>query len=533
MKKSTAIIIAILTLLAGVGLGVWGQSTFFNRFYANEQPPFSPKLNWILDQIDHKYVDNVSRDSLLDMAVPFILSQLDPHSEFIPAADLSAVNETIEGKFDGIGVVFNMATDTAIVLNVIPAGPGAKAGIQAGDRIIKVNDTIIAGQKTDQMAVVGKLRGKRGTQVKLGIQRGSNANLIDFKLTRDIIPITSLEADFVNRDNSAYVRISSFSENTYTETIDAIDRMLKNGATSVTIDLRANGGGLLDQALLLANEFLKKGEVIVYVEGAHYPRAEQVANGQGAFQKIPLYVLIDESSASASEIFAGAMQDNDRATIIGRRSFGKGLIQEQLSFADGSAARLTIARYFTPIGRPVQKPYSADRNAYNNELVDRYNSHELTTGVNTHADSTHVYVTPGGRNVIGGGGITPDLFVAIDTTPLPKYFEKLYMQNIIFPYAQKYTDMHRAQINSIKTIAELEAFFADDVALYDTFIAYAAEKGIARPTEAEKAAAKALVLAQLHAYIGRNTSLQESGFFYYTQPIDHMTLKISELIKGN
>lgn len=532
MKKITVVIISFFALSIGVLLGIWGQSAIINRYLYNAQPSGSSKLQWTIDLIEKKYVDQISRDSLLDLAVPYILSQLDPHSEYIPAQELEAVNESIEGKFDGIGVVFNMATDTAIVLNVIPSGPGSKAGIQAGDRIIKVNDTIIAGVKMDQMAVVGKLRGKRGTKVKLGVERGTNHKLIDFTLTRDIIPITSVEADFITRDKSAYVRISNFSENTYLETIDAMDRMVKDGATSVVIDLRGNGGGLLDQALMLANEFLKAGQTIVYVEGAHYPRAEQKANGNGAFQNIPLYVLIDESSASASEIFAGAMQDNDRATIVGRRSFGKGLIQEQIAFADRSAARITIARYYTPIGRPVQKPYSADRAAYNNELMDRYNSQEFTTGINTHADTSKKYITAGGRQLLGGGGISPDIFIAIDTTKLPEYFEKVYMQNVIFPYAQRFSDNHRQTINSIRTTGELEAFFASQPNLYDDFIAYAVSKGVARPTAKAKQEAEELITAQLHAYIGRNTQLQESGFFYYTQPIDHVTLKVSELIKS-
>lgn len=530
MKKSTVIIISFFVLCLGVLLGIWGQTLVISKLYLNNQPPYTKKLNWVIDLIDNKYVDNVSRDSLLDMAVPFILSHLDPHSEYIAPQDLGAVNESIEGKFDGIGVVFNMATDTAIVLNVITGGPGSKAGIQAGDRIIKVNDTIIAGVKINQMDVVGKLRGTRGTKVKLSIARGESTKLIDFTLTRDIIPITSLEADFITRDRSAYVRILNFSENTYLETIDAIDRMVKDGATSVVIDLRGNGGGLLDQALMLANEFLKAEQTIVYFEGAHHPRKEQTANGRGAFQSIPLYVLIDESSASASEIFAGAMQDNDRATIIGRRSFGKGLIQEQVSFADGSAARITIARYYTPLGRPVQKPYSADRDAYEKELIERYNSQELTTGINTHADTTTRYITPAGRELLGGGGISPDIFIAIDTTKLPEYFEKLYVQNIIFPYAQRFSDTHRAKINSIKTIAELESFFATQPNLYEDFISYAASKGVARPTATAKIEAEELIMAQLYAYIGRYTQLQESGFFYYTQPIDHVTLKVSELI---
>ncbi len=533
MKKSTLLFIIIISILIGVLFGIWGQSILMTTLYRSSQPSVKSKFAWTIDLIESRYVDKISRDSLLDLAVPYIISQLDPHSEFIPPQDLSAINESIEGKFDGIGVVFNMATDTAIVLNVPAGGPGYKAGIEPGDRIVEVNDTIIAGVKMNQMAVVGMLRGKKGTKVKLGIERGGNPKLLTFDLVRGVIPINSIESDFMTRDSSAYIRISNFAEHTYIDALNAIDKLVKKGATSVVIDLRGNGGGLLDQALLLANEFLSVGQTIVYVEGSNFVRREQKADGRGAFQSIPLYVLIDESSASASEIFAGAMQDNDRATIIGRRSFGKGLVQEQVSYKDGSAARITVARYYTPLGRPLQKPYiKGDKEGYNEELYERFKGDELITGVNTHIDSSVTYTTKAGKTLFGGGGITPDVYVKIDTTKLPNFFVKLYQNNAIFLFAQRFADANRGVINAISDVRELDPFFEQRPNLYNDFINYAVSAySIESPSKADKKESEKLVVAQLKAYISRTTPLQESGFYYYIQPIDETTIKLVEVIK--
>lgn len=532
MKKSTLIFIVIFSLLVGALLGIWGQSTLIGTLFRTSQPSTKTKFEWTIDLIESRYVDKISRDSLLNLAVPHIISLLDPHSEYIAAEDLGAVNESIAGKFDGIGVVFNMATDTAIVLSVPAGGPGYKAGIEAGDRIVEVNDTTIAGKKMDQMKVVGMLRGDRGTKIKLGIERGGNPKLLTFNLVRGVIPINSIEAELLTRDSSAYIRISNFAEHTYLDALTALDKLIKRGATSIVIDLRGNGGGLLDQALMFANEFLTQGQTIVYVEGAYFARREQKADGRGAFQDIPLYVLIDESTASASEIFAGAMQDNDRATILGRRSFGKGLVQEQVGYSDGSAARITVARYYTPLGRPLQKPYTkGDRQSYDAELMERFRADELTTGVNTHADSSVTYTTKGGKVLFGGGGITPDVFAPVDTTKLPEYFLELYQKNAIFPYAQYFADANRKTINAIDDEAALEAFFAARPSLYDDFIAYAAvNHSVATPTPEVKAAAEYIVMAQLRAYISRHSPLQESGFYYYVQPVDNVSKHISEII---
>ncbi|MFI3286858.1 MAG: S41 family peptidase [Rikenellaceae bacterium] len=534
MNKNFSTIISILFLLAiGAVLGIYFQKPLTELVSVTPQGYGETKFDYTLKLLENRYVDNIKTDTLLDKIIPELISQLDPHSEYIPAKDLSAITENIEGKFDGVGIVFNMATDTVIVMSVVTGGPGAKAGVQPGDRIMLVNDTVVSGVKMDQMDVVSKLRGTRGTEVKISIERGENPNLIDFTLVRDVIPINSVEADFMTKDSAAYVRINTFAEHTYYDAILAIDNLVKQGATSVIIDLRSNGGGLLDQSLLLANEFLRTGQTIVYVEGEHFPRREQKADGRGAFQTIPLYVVINEFSASASEIFAGAMQDNDRATIIGRRSFGKGLVQEQIPYGDGSALRITIARYYTPLGRPVQKQYtSGDESSYEAELLERFENDEVKTGVNAHIDSTVKYVTQGGRTLYGGGGITPDIFVSVDTTELPQYFVTLYQNNAIFPYAQKYADRYRAEINSIETTENLDAFFAKRSNLYAEFIEYAAlTHGVQRPNLENKKAAEKIVTAQLKALIGRYTPLQESAFYYYTAPLDNTIIELTRLIQ--
>ncbi len=494
------------------------------------------KFQWAVELLERDYVDSISVDSLIDELVPELIDKLDPHSEYIPAKNLGAINESIEGKFDGIGVVFNMATDTAIVLSVITGGPGYKEGIEPGDRVITVNDTTIAGVKMDQMDVVGRLRGKRGTKVELGIMRGSSDELIDFTLVRDVIPINSVEAEFLTRDNAGYIRINTFAEHTYIDAIMAINRLYNQGAESLVIDLRGNGGGLLDQAILLANEFLSEGQGIVYVEGKNLPKREQFADGRGAFQSIPLYVLIDEASASASEIFAGAIQDNDRGIIIGRRSFGKGSVQQQIPYEDGSAIRLTIAKYYTPLGRAVQKPYElGNEDSYNQELINRYKKDgELSTGINDHIDSTQTYVTAKGRVLFGGGGITPDEVVVVDTTDLPDYFLELFEKNAIFKFSQSFSDTHRKEINSIKTIEELDTFYGKYPSLYNQLIDYAATRlEVPRPSAKSKEQSRELVDIQLRAYIGRNTSLQESASYYYLQLLDDTTLKLSEIIRAS
>ncbi|MCC8062685.1 MAG: S41 family peptidase, partial [Rikenellaceae bacterium] len=387
-KTTIRVTLFIVTaLLVGVSLGIMLERAALRDAYTDARQ--GDKLSWALSEIEERYVDPITRDSLAELALPLLLQDLDPHSVYIPASEFAATNEPLTGTFDGIGVMFNMLTDTVQITNVISGGPSAAAGIVAGDRIITVDDSTIAGVKMDQDKVVGMLRGKRGSTVKLGILRAPAQELLPVTITRGAIPVKSLEAAFIvpGKPEVGYIKFGRFAATTHSEVLAALMQLREQGVRKVILDLRGNGGGYLDQAIYIANEFLPKGHKIVYTEGHASPRADQNADGRGRFQDIELAVVIDENSASASEIVAGAIQDNDRGVIVGRRSFGKGLVQEQIPYPlDGSAMRLTIARYYTPVGRSIQKPYTPGHgDDYNGELIRRYEHNEMLT-----ADSIHL-----------------------------------------------------------------------------------------------------------------------------------------------
>lgn len=520
-KTTIRVTLFIVTaLLVGASLGIMLERAALRDAYTDARQ--GDKLSWALSEIEERYVDPITRDSLAELALPLLLQDLDPHSVYIPASEFAATNEPLTGTFDGIGVMFNMLTDTVQITNVISGGPSAAAGIVAGDRIITVDDSTIAGVKMDQDKVVGMLRGKRGSTVKLGILRAPAQELLPVTVTRGAIPVKSLEASFIvpGKPEVGYLKFGRFAATTHSEVLAALMQLREQGARKVILDLRGNGGGYLDQAIYIANEFLPKGHKIVYTEGHASPRADQNADGRGRFQDIELAVVIDENSASASEIVAGAIQDNDRGVIVGRRSFGKGLVQEQIPYPlDGSAMRLTIARYYTPVGRSIQKPYIPGHgDDYNGELIRRYEHNEMLTADSIHLADSLKYITPGGKIVYGGGGIMPDIFVPVDTTGLTPYFSKLFQKNLIFRYATQTTDRYRKQINAVKTLGDLDRFFADKNLFYD-FVAYADRQGI-HPTETEMTLSKALITAQIKGYIGRNTPLDETAFYYYIFPQD-------------
>lgn len=523
----------LAALLVGTGLGIMLERAALRNTY--RQVRQGDKLSWALGEIETRYVDPITRDSLAELALPLILQALDPHSVYIPASDFAATNEPLTGTFDGIGVMFNMLTDTVQITNVISGGPSAAAGIVAGDRIMTVNDTLIAGVKMDQDKVVGMLRGKRGSTVKLGILRDPAKELLPVTVTRGAIPVKSLEAAFIvpGQPEIGYVKFGRFAATTHNEVLAALLQLREQGAKKVILDLRGNGGGYLDQAIFIANEFLPAGNKIVYTEGHAAPRTDQDADGRGRFQDIELAVVIDENSASASEIVAGAIQDNDRGIIVGRRSFGKGLVQEQIAYKpDGSAMRLTIARYYTPVGRSIQKPYTpGDEADYNGEIIRRYEHNEMLSADSIHLADSLKYITPGGKAVYGGGGIMPDLFVPIDTTGLTPYFSKLFQKNLIFRYASQASDRYRKEINSIRTLDELDRFFADKNLFYD-FVAYADRQGV-HPTETEMTLSKELITAQIKGYIGRNTALDETAFYYYIFPQDSTLRRTVEALDDN
>lgn len=526
-------LLVVVSILLGAFLGILLERAALRRAY--EAVREGDKLSWALSEIERRYVDPISRDSLAELAVPVLLEELDPHSVYIPASEFAATNEPLAGTFDGIGVMFNMLTDTVQITNVISGGPSAAAGIVAGDRIITVNDSLIAGVKMDQDKVVGMLRGKRGTTVRLGILREPAEELLPITVTRGAIPVKSLEAAFLvpGAPEIGYVRFGRFAATTYNEVMAALSKLREQGARKVILDLRGNGGGYLDQAIFIANEFLGQGRKIVYTEGAASPRVDQDADGRGRFQDVELAVVIDENSASASEIVAGAIQDNDRGIIVGRRSFGKGLVQEQIAYpgGDGSAMRLTVARYYTPVGRSIQKPYTLGGDQeYYNELIRRQEHDEFFSADSIRLPDSLRFTTPGGKTVYGGGGIMPDVFVPADTTGLTPYFLKLFQKNLIFRYAQRTTDRYRREINAIRSLSELDRFFADKNLFYD-FVAYADREGV-HPTETEMTLSKPLIEAQIRGYIGRNTSLDETAFYYYIFPQDETLQRTVRVLRA-
>lgn len=487
------------------------------------------KIDALMSLIDTRYVDKVDIDSMTEEVIPLFLENLDPHSVYIPAKDFAETNESLEGEFDGIGVVFNMSTDTVIVLNVITGGPSAKAGIQGGDRIVKVNDTIIAGVKMDQDKVMKRLRGPRGSKVNLSVQRVGIDELIPITVTRDKIPIKSITAAYMVKPNVGYIKFDQFARNSHTELMKAISDLKAQGMEKLILDIRGNGGGYLDQAIVISNEFLPDKQLIVYTKDRYGKENKQYSDGNGALSDINTVVLVDEGSASSSEIFAGALQDHDRATLIGRRTFGKGLVQEQIPFNDGSAVRLTIARYYTPSGRSIQKPYSDGKEEYYNELYTRYKHQEFFSADSIQFNDSLKYKTDSGKIVYGGGGIMPDIFVPVDTMSYTPYFNEVAGKNILYKFTIEYADKHRNELNKITSLKELDAFFRKDPDILDEFVQYAAKAGV-KPNQAEINKSKDVMTTQIKAYVARNTQLEDNAFYYMLQDIDDTMKKALETV---
>lgn len=493
------------------------------------------KLMQTVMAIESHYVDDISLDEIYETAIPKILSELDPHSEYIPAKDFSAVNESLDGEFDGIGLVFNAATDTIVVLNVIPQGPCDKAGVRAGDRVLRIDTRDVAGQNIPQDSMMKLMRGPRGSQVRLSLQRQGIDNLVDVDITRAPIEIHSIETAFIldKTDNIGYIRLSQFSRTSYSELLKAIIKLRNQGMESLIVDLRGNSGGFLDQAILIANEFLPANKLIVYTEDRYGNQMREYSRGTGTSTSLPLVILVDETSASSSEILAGAIQDNDRGLVIGRRTFGKGLVQAQIPFMDGSAMRLTVARYYTPTGRSIQKPYTkGEGEAYQMEIIDRYMHNELFSADSIHFNDSLKFKTPGGRTVYGGGGIMPDIFIPLDTLGITPYYTKLWNSNTIFRYTLDFTDRHRKEMDEVENLDELDALLEKED-IMDSFLKYAEQNGI--PLDEEGLAQSYdIIETQLRAYIGRNAFNDEAGFYYNIYPLDEaMQRAVEELRKAN
>lgn len=500
--------------------------------YLESQIANDDKLLQTIWSIKQYYIEEIAVDELYDKAIPSLLSQLDPHSEYIPAADYSTINESLEGEFDGIGIVFNASTDTITVLNVIPQGPSDKAGVRPGDRVMRIDDRNVAGQGIPQDSMVRLMRGPRGSHVKLSLKRGGIEELVDVDITRDAIEIKSIETAFMidKRAKIGFIRLSQFSRTSHKELSTAISKLNKEGMKALIIDLRSNSGGYLDQAILIANEFLPANRLIVYTEDRYGLQQKQYSFGDGSSQQLPLAILVDELSASSSEILAGAIQDNDRGIVIGRRTFGKGLVQAQLPYPDGSAIRLTVARYYTPTGRCIQKPYEKGKGLeYELELIDRYANNEYFTADSIHFNDSLKYTTPGGRTVYGGGGIMPDIFIPLDTLGITPYYTKVWNTNTLYRYTLDFTDRHRNELNNVKSLEQLDAIF-DKQNLVEEFVKYAEKNGVER-NDAEIAKSYDIINAQLRAYIGRNSMDDESGFYYNIYPIDESVQRAVEELK--
>ena len=509
--------IRIAEVLLGVVMGVLITLTVVrfreNNRILNAKYVDWRKLNLILDEIRQNYVDTIDQAAMTDAAIVGALEQLDPHSVYLPPVRKQQADEELASNFEGIGIQFNVPNDTAIVLEVIAGGPAEKAGMLPGDRLLKVNDEVIAGVKFPQDSMVRRMKGPSGTKVVVTVGRGTD--VIPFEITRGKIPLHSIDAAFMVDDTTGYVRLAKFSSSTRSDFVDAYTSLLEQGMTHLMMDLRDNSGGFLDQALLLSNEFLAKGDTIVYMEGLHRPREVFRADGHGKLKDIGLSVLISENSASSSEIFAGAIQDNDRGTIIGRRSFGKGLVQEQFAFTDESGLRLTVARFYTPSGRCIQKPYDD----YEYDIYKRYTEGEVFSADSVKLNKEDVHHTRSGRIVYGGGGIMPDVFVPMDTTRASAFYVACNRKTTQMRFAASMFDKYSKQLLTIDNYKDMDAFLKR-IDIPGEFRRFALNRDGIKVSDAEYAETLPYLQPQLNALVARYSKLSENAFYKYYLPVD-------------
>ena len=496
-----------------------GKQTIGNRNY--------DKIEDILNYISLKYVDTVNRTQLVDKSIDKILSSLDPHSVYIPAKDVSEMNESLEGNFEGIGIEFYIVQDTITVVTAIPGGPSELIGMKAGDRIIKINDSIVAGVKIKDTSVKQRLRGPKDTKVKVTVLRSGVNHLLDFQIARDRIPLYSIDASYMATPEIGYIRITSFSANTHEEFVQKLHDLQSKGMTKLIIDLRDNPGGYLQAATSIADELISGEKLLLYTKGKAYDRQDYLAGKPGSFEKGDLCILINQRSASASEILSGAIQDWDRGTIIGRTSFGKGLVQEQYELRDGSALRLTIARYYTPSGRCIQRPYDKGTDAYYNEIYDRYSRGEFVHEDSIASLDTTVYRTSKGRRVYGGGGIRPDIFVPMDTTAESEYFYAV--RSFIPEFVYKYSSQHADVLSKYKTEDDFKKDYEVSDAMLSDFYTYAFAAGL-KKNETRQAKITSKVKLNLKAFLAKQVWRMD-GFYYIINSSDDVVAKAIEKMK--
>lgn len=530
-NKSNRYMPMLLALCVVIGIGI--GSFFTNHFSGNRLNIInsgSNRLNNLLHIIDDQYVDEVNIDSLVDKAIPQILAELDPHSVYISAKDVQTATDDLKGSFSGVGIEFTIREDTIHVQNVIKNGPAERAGLLAGDKIVSIDGKPFVGKVVTNEEAMHRLKGPKDTKVKVGVVRYGSTKVREFTVTRGEIPQKSISAAYMLDENTGYIRIKNFGETTYPELLIALAKLSQGGFSNLVIDLRDNTGGYLQSAVQIANEFLPKNKLIVYTQGRKSPRQDYVSKGNGSYQNIPLVVLINEGSASASEIFAGAMQDNDRATIIGRRSFGKGLVQQQIEFPDHSMIRLTVARYYTPSGRCIQKPYTlGDDSDYAQDLLTRYQHGEFFSQ-DSIKHTGPAYHTGLGRVVYGGGGITPDIFVPEDTLNITSYYKRAAMSGLILQFAYTYTDNNRLKLNNFTEMAKLADYLVKQNTV-EQFAVYADNHGLKR---------RNLMIMKSHKLLERYINsriiynmLDEEAWNQYLNQNDPVVTKTLEVFKTN
>lgn len=477
------------------------------------------KLLLVLESVDKNYVDDIDHKQVIEDIIPNVMRELDPHSVYLPPQELKEAEESLSGGFEGIGIQFNVPNDTVVVNSVISGGPSEKAGLRVGDRVIKVDERVIAGVKMPQDTMISLMRGPKDTKVIISILRHGSDELIPFTIVRDKIPLKSIDIAYMINDTTGYIKLGKFARTTHMEFVKSMEKLRDNGMKRLVLDLRDNSGGYLDQAMLLANEMLRKGQMIVYMEGKARPRTDMRADGRGRNQDVEVAVLINSGSASASEIVAGAIQDNDRGTIYGVRSFGKGLVQEPVYFSDGSGIRLTVARYYTPSGRCIQKPYSDD---YELEIYERYANGEMFSADSIKLEDEVQYKTVGGRTVYGGGGIVPDVFVPVDTVGVTDFYVECNRLGLQIKYASEVLDAHTEQIAAARDMASFNRFIGG-IGIEDGFLSFAARNKV-NPGPGEWERSRDFMLTQVRALIARFTPMGDEAFYPIYQQTDKLIL---------